>query len=1748
MAVSRLNGLILFQVKGNEESVALPLARKEMSSFLDRALTCSNLNAGEPDIPVSLRKANLVDASHNNIRSIRGLLDIAPSAWWINLKDNKLTDQASLHPLPQALGFLDITKNPVNLDVLHTLSSKHILRLKFLNGDSFKQNRSVLGVLPYVWVLNDVYYTTKERIEMENEMATSHLQNKINDIQYMSTLAAATAGSGKNGTAAIGNGNGSGTIVGRLSTDVNISVGGSLEGSSLVGTNTEGDVGLNPNPNNMYTLEDSVHLGSLQGELVNSIAEGYMVNEDDKSVPFVSDDGNTKTNNNNNNNNNGNDNGIKGNKNNSVISDDISLASDSISGNGHQHKYQKNNEDEYADYQPESMFHFHIPGNRESALLAAMHTFTPTSTYTIDYYRLDVLIEDYIEEASIANNVNIDIPYNGIIGTKYPTININILITLPRHIKMNLTILLSIIILYPNLPKILIEDIIKQMLHEYMNVKSALDILLLPIFAKTSINCLLKRIIYKEEEELLSYGTLIDKRILLRNMSSDLKNEFNNKKFKYISTCSGTSKGWKHMYLALEYLHTSINDMERILYETTGGKIITKVKGGPATTVASSGFSYDGTLSYDGNDGDDSIVSNMMNNDLLASTTNLYLGAGGSTASIDSTTTETILPYRFSSIEYQLLSIIPVIVTPNTPAFDKLHTITTQWVNIASRHFVLILAKSDFCPNLMKPQTSTKLQQTYYELMPLLSAAKMTMEDLVDVKLYSYGRLNNDQAISEKDWNELEAYHLEMTKSSIIIAQPESTTFLTATGNDENAKNEKNAKNVTMQKGKDFDENDENEQVLFSETNNFSNKTVKKVALSGGTALAFGVGLPRGHASQSLAWRVEQNEVDNSNNNNNNGLHDNSQIMNNRTYDVWNDFKQPNQKEIEKLRSFQYSQNILLKKQIEYTRRGRTYIEGQTDLYQNSSGQNTNLIHKLKKGGSNGNNCNLKNVVKSNTNMNGTSNQNVNMNMNMVPTNDLEDFSLHSLEINEVNEINDGVSITDSAIQNIVNNNNDNKNIIEGSCGGMRQTSLVVNMPHESSQELQEGSQGSISINAPTLLLTAEDAMNDEISSPLKGTEIVGVADPSQVGLPSVYQSSVLGLVAEAPPLVSIDPNKRFSPSKRPSSPIATAVFKNVQHDTRNLWVDGRQKKATMINGFSQNASKESNFLLAPTSSAIEHNRCASSPLKKLSMLHQAPILVHPLSPGLLTMPKYITGASTMVDQATIKKEFVRSIKEKGKGKEIERNGIYDDNVSQGSLDVSIDSATTSSSYTANPASATRKLLAEMGTLRNIRNLLIDDGAYKMPPNRLRPENSISEASNFMSNGNGNTSGNTNGKNPVFLGVNLDKTRRLIHSYSANNFSGSGSGNGNGNGNNGIDYVDDYRNSNFSNGNGNVDGTNNNRTNINQTKPLKIFKARQIDTILTSADLLKLKTNYSNIFSTQEIPITNGNTNNSKILNSSGNKGNGIQNGSGPGQLSGMRHSEQTVDGRPLSSNWYAVPQKATFIMSPERQDAVDEAMCQLYGQEYVPESTNDKLKQASIENAYKTGHKIHKNSNQVTYTQAKLRVNKNCSQSQSQRRSTNDPRASGVIVSSTGIQSRFNNSSSIAATATNKQQQDFTFDEGYSVGEYSNSKQSSYTQQQNQLDELEHVKNIPLNKLIAPEHKNNGFVNLGTHLQPKIKTNYIMSDVNHDGDDSSLDGTRENHQILYNKVKVNPSFKVKQQSREGKRTGIHLGMGSSVI
>ena len=148
MAVSRLNGLLLWQVQGNENSRCLSLARKNCDSFLDRSSMYANSSAGEPDIPVQLPYVNLFDASHNKVSRLKGLLDIVPSAWWINLRNNKLKDSKNLHPLPMAMGSLDLCGNPVSTDVLHTLAASHILRLHMFPNDTINQQKNTLGLLP----------------------------------------------------------------------------------------------------------------------------------------------------------------------------------------------------------------------------------------------------------------------------------------------------------------------------------------------------------------------------------------------------------------------------------------------------------------------------------------------------------------------------------------------------------------------------------------------------------------------------------------------------------------------------------------------------------------------------------------------------------------------------------------------------------------------------------------------------------------------------------------------------------------------------------------------------------------------------------------------------------------------------------------------------------------------------------------------------------------------------------------------------------------------------------------------------------------------------------------------------------------------------------------------------------------------------------------------------------------------------------------------------------------------------------------------------------------------------------------------------------------------------------------------------------------------------------------------------------------------------------------------------------------
>ena len=188
--------------------------------------------------------------------------------------------------------------------------------------------------------------------------------------------------------------------------------------------------------------------------------------------------------------------------------------------------------------------------------------------------------------------------------------------------------------------------------------------------------------------------------------------------------------------------------------------------------------------------------------------------------------------YRFSLLEHQLLAVLPIIVTPTTPTYHAEYAEETQWINLAARHVVVLLAKSALCPNLSNSQVSLKAQELYIELIPLLRLAKMTHSDFKDTNEYKkHGREDILEAVNYQE--------------SEINAQRETE-----------LKNVASANNVAL--------------LLASIRNNTVHK---RSSVIDGSELAFGAGLPRGRASK-LTWRKEGKVFE----------HD---------YDLWNDYKHP---------------------------------------------------------------------------------------------------------------------------------------------------------------------------------------------------------------------------------------------------------------------------------------------------------------------------------------------------------------------------------------------------------------------------------------------------------------------------------------------------------------------------------------------------------------------------------------------------------------------------------------------------------------------------------------------------------------------------------------------------------------------------------------------------------------------------------------------------------------------------------------
>ncbi|CAM9133396.1 unnamed protein product, partial [Hapterophycus canaliculatus] len=81
----------------------------------------------------------VVDASHNRLESIGGLSSV------------------------MALGYLNLSSNPLPLESLRPLAQTHILELYLGNDGSPEERRRTLSLLPNLWVLDEEFVTARER-------------------------------------------------------------------------------------------------------------------------------------------------------------------------------------------------------------------------------------------------------------------------------------------------------------------------------------------------------------------------------------------------------------------------------------------------------------------------------------------------------------------------------------------------------------------------------------------------------------------------------------------------------------------------------------------------------------------------------------------------------------------------------------------------------------------------------------------------------------------------------------------------------------------------------------------------------------------------------------------------------------------------------------------------------------------------------------------------------------------------------------------------------------------------------------------------------------------------------------------------------------------------------------------------------------------------------------------------------------------------------------------------------------------------------------------------------------------------------------------------------------------------------------------------------------------------------------------------------------------------------------------------
>ena len=391
---------------------------------------------------------------------------------------------------------------------------------------------------------------------------------------------------------------------------------------------------------------------------------------------------------------------------------------------------------------------------RQGNLLTTVLALQNPNKHT-DCLRLEVLLEDYLHYAFMANEYRktLSINNNSAIKIKemklIPTLsNIDLLLFLPHRIRLDLTVLLTINIMFPTLPKEIMKDTLIILLSSYLPLYDIEAIPKLPNCIKTALVAILRRISLKESDEYSSYQCLSRKPrrplqdwIKLRDVSATIPLP--------TPTFVGTagSAGFYYLHVIKQYLSKSYylatdyidNDLDRNEGFTNGNTNGSNNSGpavsGPCQNKDNPSATYINAFHF----------------------TKSYLQQYSINSKISFSELEMDLLQQLPDIPTKWLGIkdLPIklteedIIKGNSDSgeqdedfikrfqqefikYDHLFHVPRyhNWVAFASRHAILLMNKAPSCPSLTKPASSNQEQTYYLDLLPILKAADMTLLDL----------------------------------------------------------------------------------------------------------------------------------------------------------------------------------------------------------------------------------------------------------------------------------------------------------------------------------------------------------------------------------------------------------------------------------------------------------------------------------------------------------------------------------------------------------------------------------------------------------------------------------------------------------------------------------------------------------------------------------------------------------------------------------------------------------------------------------------------------------------------------------------------------------------------------------------------------------------------------------------------------------------------------------------------------------